>query len=75
MRPIAVSFAGLRPGGEIGEGISHVAADRGRIVGRQHPAAMRLERGVGCTRGLGRGVERPAEMLARMAAADVAAAV
>src|SRR5262245_34076072 len=36
---------------------------------------MRLERGVGCTRGLGCGIERPAEMLARMAAADGAAVV
>src|SRR5262249_57461345 len=36
---------------------------------------MRLEHGVGCTGGLGRGIERPAEMLARMAAADGAAVV
>src|SRR5262245_63758676 len=36
---------------------------------------MCLERGVGCTRGLGGGIERPAEMLARMAAADGAAVV
>src|SRR3989442_13780370 len=50
-------------------------ANRGRIVGRQHPGAMRLEHGIGYICGLGRSTERPAEMLARMAAADVAAVV
>ena len=50
-------------------------ADRGRIVGRQHPGAMRLEHGIGYSCGLGRSTERPAEMLARMAAADGAAVV
>src|SRR5262249_12364954 len=41
LRPIAVSFACLRFGGEIGVGIGQVAAHGGRIVGCEHPAAMR----------------------------------
>src|SRR5262249_60915305 len=50
-------------------------ADRGRIVGREHSGAMRLEYGIGYIRGLGCSSERPAEVFARMAAADGVAVV
>ena len=50
--------------------VGKMAADRDRIVGGQHALAVSLEEADRRARGLGGGIERPAEMLARMAAAD-----
>src|SRR5262249_62343927 len=70
--PSGGRFAGSE-GGKISVRIGQVTADRDRILGGQHARAMCLEQGLRCARRFGRGIEGPAEMLARMASTAGAA--
>src|SRR5262249_48073043 len=56
--------------GEYSEGLGKVAADARGIVGGQDQAALSLEGARRNARGLCRRIQRPAQMLAGMAAAD-----
>ena len=47
-----------------------MTTDRSRILGGQHAVAVKLEDGSGRGDRLGRGIKRPAQMLARVAPAD-----
>src|SRR4051794_35011774 len=52
------------------EGLGKMTVDQRRRLGRQHALAMGFQQGLRRTRRRGGGIEAPAEMLARMPAAD-----
>ena len=60
----------LSPPAKAVERIGKMAAHCGGLLGGQHAIAVRLQQCLGNAGCLGRGVERPAEMLARVAPSD-----